>query len=114
MAVDKRLVSGNTDMLVLKMLEREDMYGYQIIEALCARSNHVFDMKAGTLYPLLHGLEGKGYLTCYEQPAGEARTRRYYHLTEKGRDYLSEREDEWRMFADAVASVLGGAKYALD
>lgn len=108
MSIDRRLSSGSTDMLLLKLLEREDMYGYQIIEELRRRSNHVFDMKAGTLYPLLHQLAQKGYLTVYEQSAGEARVRKYYHLTEKGAEYLAGREQEWRAFAGAVHGVLGG------
>ena len=56
MSIDRKLMMGNTDMLLLKLLAQEDMYGYQIIEELRKRSNHVFDMKAGTLYPLLHQL----------------------------------------------------------
>ena len=108
MPVDRKLAAGSTDMLLLKLLEREDMYGYQIIEELRNRSNHVFDMKAGTLYPLLHQLAQKGYLTTYEQSAGEARVRKYYHLTEKGAKYLESREREWQTFAGAVRGVLGG------
>lgn len=108
MPVDRKLTAGSTDMLLLKLLEKEDMYGYQIIEELRRRSNHVFDMKAGTLYPLLHQLAQKGLLTSYEQSAGEARVRKYYHLTDKGADYLTAREQEWRTFAGAVQGVLGG------
>ena len=54
MAVDKSLISGNTSMLLLKLLSEKDMYGYEMIETLEAKSNHVFELKAGTLYPLLH------------------------------------------------------------
>ena len=67
MAIDKSLISGNTDMLILKLLEKQDMYGYQMIEELAKQSDHTFELKAGTLYPLLHGLEGKGLLKVYEQ-----------------------------------------------
>ncbi len=108
MSIDRRLAAGSTDMLLLKLLEQEDMYGYQIIEELRRRSNHVFDLKAGTLYPLLHQLTQKGYLTAREQAVGEARVRKYYHLTKKGADYLAAREREWRDFAGAVHGVLGG------
>ena len=108
MAIDKKRMTGSTDMLILKLLAGEDMYGYRIIEELRRRSNHVFDMKAGTLYPLLHQLTRKGYLTSYEQSAGEARVRKYYHLTQKGLDYLAQREKEWHHFAGAVQGVLGG------
>ena len=62
MAIDRSLVSGSTSMLILKLLEGKDMYGYEMIEALREKSNNVFELKAGTLYPLLHGMEEKGYL----------------------------------------------------
>ena len=112
MPIDRKLMASSSDMLVLKLLEGEDMYGYQMIEPLRARSNNVFDMKAGTLYPLLHQLEEKGYLTTYEEAAGEARVRKYYHLTEKGRKYLVQRQQDWKVFSGAVVDVLGGAGYA--
>ena len=70
MKIDKSLVSGSTAMLVLKLLEENDMYGYEMIEKLRERSENVFELKAGTLYPLLHGLEEKGCLKSYEKPAG--------------------------------------------
>lgn len=108
MPVDRKLMMGNTDMLLLKLLAQDDMYGYQIIEELRRRSNHVFDMKAGTLYPLLHQLAEKGFLTTYEKNVGEARVRKYYHLTQKGTDYLAERERDWHIFSTAVQGVLGG------
>lgn len=62
MAIDKSLVSGSMTMLLLKLLEEKDMYGYEMIETLRERSNNVFELKAGTLYPLLHSLEEKGLL----------------------------------------------------
>ncbi len=51
MEFDKTLLAGSTGMMVLKLLEQEDMYGYQMIETLRERSEHSFDLKAGTLYP---------------------------------------------------------------
>ena len=113
MSVDKKLMAGSTDLLILKLMEREDMYGYQMIEELRKRSNNVFDMKAGTLYPLLHQLVQKGYLTAYDEAAGEARVRKYYHLTDKGRRQLVQREQDWKLFSEAVSGVLGGAGIVL-
>ena len=112
MPIDRKLMTSSTDMLVLKLLESEDMYGYQMIEELRCRSQNVFSLKAGTLYPLLHQLEEKGYLTTYEETAGEARIRKYYHLTEKGRKYLVQRQTDWQLFANAVGNVLGGVECA--
>ena len=56
MSIDRSLVSGSTAMLLLRLLEDKDMYGYEMIETLEQKSNNVFTLKAGTLYPLLHSL----------------------------------------------------------
>ena len=53
MAVDRSLVSGSTTMLLLKLLSEKDMYGYEMIETLREKSQNVFELKAGTLYPCL-------------------------------------------------------------
>ena len=98
MAVDKSLVSGSTTMLLLKLLSEKDMYGYEMIEELKKRSENVFALKAGTLYPLLHGMEDKGLLTCYEQE--------FQGITGKGRKELQERKNSWQEYSHAVASVL--------
>ena len=90
MGIDKGWMAGSTAMLLLRLLEERDRYGYQMIEELRRRSDHTFDLKAGTLYPLLHGLEEKGWITSY-QGEGGGRTRKYYHLTEKGGRELKEK-----------------------
>ena len=76
MANEKNQLSGNTTMLLLKLLSEKDMYGYEMIETLRARSNNVFELKAGTLYPILHTLEEQSCLVSYEQEAG-GKTRKY-------------------------------------
>ena len=110
MRIDKSLVAGSTILLLLKLLEDEDMYGYQMIEALSRRSDDTFTLKAGTLYPLLRTLEQQGYLSCYEQPTPENRTRKYYHLTRAGKAQLTARQAEWQLFCGAVTKVLKGGK----
>lgn len=105
MAVDKSLLSGSTTMLLLKLLSEKDMYGYEMIETLSKRSENVFSLKAGTLYPLLHGLEDKGFLTCYEREA-MGKIRKYYSITRQGRKELKDREASWKEYSNAVAQVL--------
>ena len=61
MAIEKSLVSGSMTMLILKLLSEKDMYGYEMIDTLRQKSQNVFELKAGTLYPLLHSLEDKGF-----------------------------------------------------
>lgn len=106
--MDKALLSGSTGMLILKLLGEQDMYGYQMIDTLRSRSDHTFDLKAGTLYPLLHTLEEKGLVSSYLEGGDSTRPRKYYHLTGSGRKQLAEKEAEWRQYVGAVNKVLEG------
>ena len=108
MTIDKSLLTGSTATLILKLLDNQDMYGYQIIEELARRSDNTFQLKAGTLYPLLHGLEKKGLLESYEENADSARIRKYYRLTNKGKKHLKEKTNEWKEYSSAVSKILEG------
>lgn len=108
MAVEKNPLSGNTTMLILKLLETKDMYGYQIIEELAKKSNDTFRLKTGTLYPILHGLENDGIVSSFDENADSARVRRYYHLTSKGKGLLSEKQSEWTAYTKAINRIMGG------
>ncbi len=105
MAVDKSLLTGSSTMLVLKLLSEKDMYGYEMIDTLRKKSQNVFEFKAGTLYPLLHGLEEKGVLKVYEQEY-LGKTRKYYSITKEGRKLLKEKTQEWEVYSGAIANVL--------
>ena len=105
MPVDKSLVSGSLSMLILKLLSEKDMYGYEMIETLRKRSENVFELKAGSLYPLLHSLEDKHYLTCYEREM-QGKVRKYYQLTTEGRRFFEKKRTEWEQYAKAVTNVL--------
>lgn len=108
MAVDKSLLTGSTTMLILKLLEDQDMYGYQMIEELSKKSDSTFNLKAGTLYPILHGLENEGMVRSYDESAGSARIRKYYQLTSKGKTLLCDKEAEWVSYSKAVNQVMRG------
>ena len=113
MGIDKSLVTRSTSMLLLKLLQNRDMYGYQMIEELSRRSDDTFSLKAGTLYPLLHDLERQGMIAVYEKTAETGRLRKYYSLTKSGRNMLGQKEAEWASFSAAVNKVLaGGASLA--
>lgn len=106
MKLDKGLMAGSSTLLVLSLLEKGDLYGYQMIEELARRSNHTFEMKEGTLYPILHTLEKEKCLSSYEQQAPTGRKRKYYHLTGRGRELLGEKKEEWSRFHQGVEQVL--------
>lgn len=105
MAIDKSLVSGSTSMLILRLLEDKDMYGYEMIVTLRRKSQNVFELKAGTLYPLLHGMESKGLLDSYEMEES-GKIRKYYSITKEGRKVLAEKKEEWTAYSQAVVNVL--------
>ena len=113
MKFDKGLMAGGSTLLVLSLLDKQDMYGYQMIEELARRSNDVFQMKEGTLYPILHALEKGKHLTSYQQEAPTGRMRKYYRLTRRGRELLGEKKREWDAFQRGVGDVLSGGADAL-
>lgn len=105
MPVDRTLTSGSMSMLILRLLSEKDMYGYEMIDTLRKRSENVFELKAGTLYPLLHSLEEKNYLTSYEQEV-LGKVRKYYSITKEGCRFLEKKRSEWDLYAKAVTNVL--------
>lgn len=108
MPKEKAPGSGSTTMLVLALLKNREMYGYEIIEELERRSNQVFKLKEGTLYPILHGLERDKLVTARQAEAPSGRVRRYYRITKEGLRVLDEKKAEWAVFSGAVMAVLAG------
>ena len=113
MKIDKSLMSGSTTLLILSLLAREEMYGYQMIAELSRRSNDLFQMKEGTLYPILHALEKDKCLSSYQQEAPTGRMRKYYKITRRGKQLLDDKRAEWAAFHQGVEQVLSGGANAL-
>ena len=95
-------------LLLLTLLRSGDKYGYQMITELERRSDATFRMKEGTLYPILKKLENEGCVRSYPREVS-GRTRKYYHLTEKGLTRLKAETEQWEAYSRGVNSVLGGA-----
>jgi len=109
--VNKELLKGSSVILVLSLLNREPMYGYQMIKEMEKRSSGVFQFKEGTLYPILHGLEADGMVESYWWGQVGSRQRKYYRITHQGNHYLKEKEQEWETFRSAVDQVLTREAY---
>lgn len=110
MKVNKELLKGSTVILVLSLLEKEAMYGYQMIKEIEKKSNGVFMFKEGTLYPILHSLESDGMIESYWSGNEGSRQRKYYRITAKGKNGLKEKQKEWEIFRSAVDQVLIGVE----
>lgn len=96
---------GIIEMCVLKMISREDMYGFQLIESI---SKEV-EVNENTVYPILRRLTKQGLFDTYSKSMSVGAPRKYYSLTDTGEDKLSEYELEWRKFLDGVYRILGGS-----
>ncbi|MGN0532800.1 MAG: PadR family transcriptional regulator [Eubacterium sp.] len=108
MKISKELMKGSTSTLILSVLEGEDMYGYKIVKELEIRSENVFSLKEGTLYPLLHTMEDAGLVDSYWVDT-ETKKRKYYHITKKGIAALKEKKKEFREYTTAVNRVFNYA-----
>lgn len=109
MKISKELSKGSTGMLVLSVISRSEMYGYQIIKTVEMMSENVFQMNEGTLYPILHALEKEEYLSSrWVESEENGRKRKYYKITEKGLKELASQRQEWEAYSTAVGKVLNG------
>ena len=99
-------LKGHLDLLLLSVLSSGSAHGYAIIESLRARSEEVFDLPEGTIYPALHRLEDQGFLKS-SWSEGSGRRKRIYQLTPKGQQALLTRQDEWLKFSKAINTTVG-------
>jgi PadR family transcriptional regulator PadR len=100
---------GVLEMLVLKLLAKEEKYGYQLISELRESSNGLFVLKEGTLYPILYRLEDDELvISRWSEPKGKEISRKYYAVTEKGKQLLSELFGVWSEFSSNVTSIMEG------
>lgn len=104
----RELLKGTADTLVLSTFADGERYGYQVVKDLERRSAGFFQLKEGTLYPILHRLERQGLLEARWEVMPNGMERRYYSLTALGRNVLCDRINEWSGFAQAVGMVTAG------
>ena len=106
MNYERELLKGSTDSLLLSLINSQPMYGYQIIKEIDKRSQGYFQFKEGTLYPALHRLEKAGLVQGKWQRLRSGQERRYYYITPKGQEALSQRLVVWKHFSTAVALIM--------
>jgi PadR family transcriptional regulator, regulatory protein PadR len=107
MEIDRELLKGSVSLLLLNLLSRGDMYGYEILQEASRRSANTFAFKEGTLYPALHQLEKKGLIEAEWRTGDNGRERKYYSLTAKGKKAAREYERQWQHLNGVVNAVLG-------
>ena len=102
----RELRRGTLELLLLRLLEEEEKYGYRLVRELADRSRGLLEVKEGTLYPVLYRLVEQGLIEPTWKQRDRGVPRKYYRLTAQGGVRLTELVDEWRAFASVVEDVL--------
>lgn len=105
--MQRELRRGTLEMLLLRLLDETDRYGYELVSELDRRSGGRMAVKDGTLYPVLYRLEEAGWVEPYWQAEGRGVPRKYYRITGAGKSELERSLAEWFDFVGAVSGILG-------
>jgi len=100
------LLQGTLDLLIMKILSRGEMHGYEIAEWIHTISDEALSVEEGALYPALHRLELRGLLSASWDVSANNRRAKYYQLTAAGRKRLKENTEAWRRTSTAVNRIL--------
>jgi PadR family transcriptional regulator PadR len=103
-------MNGVPELLVLRLLQKEEMYGYEIVQAIRSRTGEVIAVGEGVVYPVLHGLEREGALTSRRKTVSN-RSRIYYSVTKLGARRLDDLSANWNSLAGAVGKMLTGVNH---
>ena len=109
MKFESQLLKGIAPVVVLEILSRGPMYGYELSQAIERRSGDILTLGKGTLYPLLYNLEAKKMISGKWQDGPSRRKRRYYSITGKGKGELSRQKAQLRKLTTGLNLVFGGA-----
>jgi PadR family transcriptional regulator PadR len=104
-------MAGVPELMVLRLLQDRDMYGYEIVQAIRTETADVISFGEGVVYPLLHNLEGEGALTSRRKHVA-GRSRVYYALTATGARRYRQLAHTWTSLAETIQSALKGARHA--
>ena len=104
--MDTELLKGTLALLILSLLSRKPMYGYEIATTVHQDTNGAFQWREGSLYPSLHKLEQSELIVGEWEEKETGRKRRYYHITKKGRAALAEKVQAWTEMCQAVNLIL--------
>ena len=106
MRIERELMRGAGPIAVLRLLEGGERYGYELVTLLEQRTKGVLAMGQSTLYPLLYNLEAKGLISArIESSAANARPRKYYRLTDKGKKQLAKDRAQWESLTAAMSNL---------
>lgn len=104
--IEIQLKKGVLGLCVLALLSKGDSYAYEI----ASRMADAVDMGEGTIYPLMRRMQSEGLVATYLEESPSGPSRKYYRITQTGRDRLAEQIGEWRSFTEAVETLIATAQ----
>jgi PadR family transcriptional regulator PadR len=105
MTLEREWMRGAAPLAVLTLLDRREMYGYELVEALERDTGGLLAMGQSTVYPLLYKLEARGHVRGEWRDAPSGRKRKYYEATSSGRRWLERQRTQWRTLMAAMARL---------
>ncbi len=105
---DREMKRGTLEMILLKLLSERPMYGYELVSTLEQRGGEQFQLKEGTLYPVLYRLENAGLIEPKWETLERGVPRKYYRLTAAGTEQLKGLLEDWRDFVAVVNGLVYG------
>lgn len=113
MKFSREMLKGVAPYILLQTLyELKESYGYELMKTIKEQSNEVFEFKESTLYPILYRLEEKNYVASEIKEVPGKKPRRYYWVTEEGKNYLGVKEKEMKEYLGAIKRFLPGQTFA--
>jgi PadR family transcriptional regulator PadR len=104
--IERELKRGSLELIVLHLLGPREAYGYEIVSKLTTETNGALGVTDGTLYPVLYRLERAGFVAVRWETPERGVPRKYYRLTDAGREELARLKHEWNTFVSAMATLL--------
>lgn len=99
--MDKEMMKGSIDLLLLSLIEQRDLYGYEMTRIIKRLSDDTYKMSEGTLYAALKRMERKTWITSYWKDTDSGR-RKYYHITNDGKLELERKKENWKWMNDLI------------
>ncbi|MEH6940965.1 PadR family transcriptional regulator [Bacillus sp. JJ722] len=100
--MDKEILKGSIDILLLSLISQRDCYGYEMAKSLKENSSYVYNMSEGTLYPALKRLERKEWVISYWKEIDGGNRRKYYQITDDGKKQLQSKLKDWNLVQELI------------
>jgi PadR family transcriptional regulator PadR len=102
----QQIIKGSIKFVILSILDNQEIYGYGLIKAVNRQTKGFFEWRQSAVYTTLHNLEKVGLVKSKWKPAGIARKRKYYHITDKGKQLLIANRTEWLAFSKCMNKLV--------